>query len=164
MRTRFLAACMAAGVVALGAGAASASADTNTFDMPFSGPVTNDCFTPGEVIAINGTTHIKQTDNATLDGIKSQIEMNTTGVTGTTVFPVAGVKYVMNDQTSDMLHADLDDAQMTMEQTMILTRQRETTTTLPTGGDDFRLHLLIHLTVVDGVAKADKFDLRSECQ
>jgi hypothetical protein len=163
MRTRFLAACMAAGVVALGAGAASASADTINFDMPFSGTTENACI-PGEVIAINGTTHVKQTNNATLDGIKSQIEINTTGVTGTTVFPVAGVKYVMNDQTSDMQHADLDNVQMTMEQTMNLTRQRETTTTLPTGGDDFRLHLLIHFTVANGVAKADKWDLHTDCQ
>src|SRR4051794_24729576 len=161
MRTRVLAAFVAAGAVALGAGAASASADTITFDMPIAGDVTNEC--TGELIAISGTMHVKQTDNATLGGIKFQIETNLTGVKGTTVLPVAGVRYVMNDQMSDMQHSDLDDAQVTVENTTILTRQRETTT-LPTGGDDFRLHTLAHLTVVNGVAKADKVDMRSECQ
>jgi hypothetical protein len=153
--------CLAVVTVALGAGAASAWADTINFDMPISGTVTSDC--TGEVIAINGTMHVKQTDNATLDGPKFQIETNLTGVQGTTVAPVAGIRYVMNDQTSDMEHADLDNAQTTVENTTILTRQRETGS-FPLGGDDLRLHAITHLTVVNGVAKADKVDLRAECQ
>lgn len=161
MRTRVFAAYMAAGAVALGAGAASAAADTITFDLPVSGETTSDC--TGEVIAINGTMHVKQTNNSALGGIKSQIETNLTGVMGTTVAPVAGVKYVMNDQTTDIEHADLDNVQMTVENTTNLIRQRETTT-LPTGGDDLRLHAFTHFTVVNGVAKADKIDLRADCQ
>jgi hypothetical protein len=161
MRTRFLAACMAAGVVALGAGAASASADTITFDMPFSGPVTNDC--TGEVIAISGTMHFKQTSNLSLTGSKVQLETNFTGAKGTTI---TGVRYVMNDQISDMEHTDFDplgsNQQLTIENSTILTRQGESGALLT--GDDSRLHVLTHATVVDGVAKADKFDLRFDCQ
>jgi hypothetical protein len=161
MRTGSLVACMAVVTAALGAGAASAAADTINFDVPISAVVTSDC--TGEAIAISGTMHVKQTDNSTLGGIKFQIETNLTGVTGTTVAPVAGVKYVMNNQTSDMEHADVDDAQVTVETTMLLTRQRETGT-FPLGGDDLRLHVLMHFTVVNGVTKADKSDLRADCQ
>jgi hypothetical protein len=161
MRTGSLVACIAVVTAALGASAASASADTINFDVPISGVVTSDC--TGEAIAISGTMHVKQTDNAALGGIKSQIEMNFTGITGTTVAPVAGIKYVMNNQTSDMQHADVDDAQITVESTMLLTRQRETGT-FPLGGDDLRLHAITHFTVVNGVTKADKIDLRADCQ
>jgi hypothetical protein len=146
-------ACMAAA----GSGAATASAATITFDVPITGTVVSDC--TGDTVLVTGTMHVKQTDNSSLDSLKSQIEMNFTGVKGTTV---TGARYVMNDQTSDMQHADLfGDAQTTMENTTILTRQGESGALVT--GDDLRLHVLAHLTVTNGVTRAQKFDLRTDC-
>jgi hypothetical protein len=159
MRIRSWTACMA--VVAMATGAASASAATINFDVPVSGAVPNEC--TGEDVFINGTMHVKQTDNSSLTGLKSQIETNLTGVKGTGL--VTGARYVMNDQTSDMQHAEFDpfgNAQITMENSTLMTRQGETGALLT--GDDFRLHVLMHLTVVNGVTKADKSDLRADCR
>jgi hypothetical protein len=155
MRVRSWTACIAVVAAATGAGAATASAATITFDVPFTATIMSTC--TGEPMIIEGTTHTKQTDNASLSTpIKSQIEINSTGVKGTTL---SGVRYVMNSQYSDMQHADLDDAQLTIQQTLNLTRQGESFL-LP---DDQRVHVLTHLTVVNGVAKADKFDIRDDC-
>src|SRR3954447_11382557 len=121
MRVRYLATCMAVATLSVGVSASSASAATTTFDMPVAGPVTNDC--TGETFFIDGTAHVKSTNNSTLSGSKSQFEMNLTGVKGTTL---TGVRYVMSDQTSDMSHADFDafgNAQQTLENTTNLTRQ-----------------------------------------
>jgi hypothetical protein len=146
-------------VVAMaGPGVGSASAATITFDLPFSGLVPNDC--TGEMVLVTGTTHVKQTDNSSPGGIKSQIETNLTGAKGTGT--LTGARYVMNDQVSDMQHADLfGDAQTTMENTTILTRQGESGALVT--GDDLRLHVLAHLTVTNGVTRAQKFDLRTDC-
>lgn len=149
---------MAIVAVAVGAGATSASAATINEDVPIAGLVPNDC--TGEQILIDGTAHLKTTDNSSSDGTKSQVEMNLTGVKG--IAMVTGARYVTNSQTSDMLHADLDDAQTTMEQTIILNRQGETGALLT--GDDFRLHVITHLTVTNGVTKASKFELRFDCR
>jgi hypothetical protein len=152
-------ACMAAIALVAGAGAPSASAATINFDVPFSGTVTNDC--TGELVAITGTEHFKVTDNSTVTGLKSQIEMNLTGAKGTTV---TGVRYVMNQQTSDMQHAEFDpfgNAQLTLEQTTNLTRQGEDGALVI--GDDFRLHVIAHLTVVNGVPKSERNDVRADC-
>jgi hypothetical protein len=162
MTIRSLTAGLAVAAVAAGVGASSASANTITFDVPITGTVTS-C--TGELVTITGTQHVKQTDNSSLSGIKSQIEMNLTGVTGVTP---TGVRYVMNDQTSDIQHADFDpfgNAEMTMEESTLLNRQGETDV-LPLGvtGDDLLLHVLTHLTVSNGVARADKQDLRAECR
>jgi hypothetical protein len=146
-------------VVAMaGPGVGSASAATITFDLPFSGLVTSDC--TGEMVLVTGTTHVKQTDNSSPGGIKSQIETNLTGAKGTGT--LTGARYVMNDQVSDMQHADLfGDAQTTMENTTILTRLGELGALVT--GDDLRLHVLAHLTVTNGVTRAQKFDLRTDC-
>jgi len=160
MWIRPLAAALTVSAAVFGACATRASADTITFDVPVSGMVTNAC--TGEQVVIDGTQHFKVTDNSSLSGIKSEIETNLTGVTGTTL---TGVRYVMNDQTSDMEHADFDptgDAQLTMENTTIMNRQGQTSGLLT--GDDFRLHVLTHLTVVDGVPHADHSDLSSDCR
>lgn len=154
---------MAIVAVAAGAGAANASAETINEDFPFRGPVPSSC--TGETIAMEGTAHLKTTDNSSSDGIKSQIEMNLTGVKG--IGMLTGARYVMNSQSSEMAHAELDpdgNAQMTTEQTFILTRQGETGALL-TGdelltGDDFRFHVILHLTVTKGVPTAVKTDLR----
>jgi hypothetical protein len=161
MKFRSWTACMAVVAAATGAGAATASAATVNFDVPVSGTVFNDC--TAEWVTITGTQHVKVTDNSTAFELKSQIEMNLTGVKGTGV--MSGARYVMNDQTSDMQHADFDpfgDAQLTIENSTILTRQGETGALLM--GDDFRLHALTHLTVVNGVTKSDKTDLRADCR
>jgi opacity protein-like surface antigen len=150
---------MAIAAVAAGAGAANASAATLTEDVPVAGSVTNEC--TGEAIVIDGTAHLKVTDNSSLAGTKSQMEWNLTGVKG--IAMLTGVRYVMNYQTSEMLHADLDDAQQTTEHTIILTRQGETVGPLPIG-DDFRVHVIIHLTVTNGVTRADKIDLQGGCR
>jgi hypothetical protein len=147
-------------VVAVGSSAGTASAATITFDVPFSGLVENTC--TGEMVLVTGSTHVKQTDNSSLGGLKSQLEMNLTGAKGTTV---TGVRYVMNDQISDMQHADFDplgNAQLTVENTTILTRQGESGTLVT--GDDFRLHTIAHLTVANGVTRAEKTDLRADCR
>ena len=147
-------ACMAAA----GSGAATASAATTTFDVPFSGTVVSDC--TGDTVLVTGTMHVKQTDNSSLDSLKSQIETNLTGAKGTGT--LTGARYVMNDQVSDMQHADLfGDAQTTMENTTILTRLGESGALVT--GDDLRLHVLAHLTVTNGVTRAQKFDLRTDC-
>jgi hypothetical protein len=148
-------------VVAMaGPGVGSASAATITFDLPFSGLVPNDC--TGEMVLVTGTTHVKQTDNSSPGGIKSQIETNLTGAKGTGT--LTGARYVMNDQVSDMQHAEFDpfgNAQMTMENTTNLTRLGESGALVT--GDDVRLHVLAHLTISNGVLRAQKFDLRADC-
>src|SRR4051794_14852930 len=134
MTIRSLTASLTVAAVAAGVGASSAPAATITFDVPFSGTVMNDC--TGELATVSGTRHVKQTDNSSLTGIKSQIEMNLTGVKGVTP---TGVRYVMNDQTSDMQHADFDpfgNAEMTMEESTLLNRQGETGALLM--GDDLQ--------------------------
>jgi hypothetical protein len=140
--------------------APAASAETATFSEPFAAEVPNEC--TGDVFSAVGTVHMKLTSSITLTGLKSQVEMNLTGVQGTTL---TGVRYVMNSQTSDMSHADFDpdgDAQQTTEQTLIMNRQGETGALLT--GDDFQLHVITHLTVTNGVAKATKFDVRGDCR
>jgi hypothetical protein len=159
MRIRSRTACCIAAVAAACAGATNASAATTNFDVPIAGPVLNEC--TGEWVVIQGTQHVKVTDNSSLTGLKSQIEMNLTGVKGTTA---TGVRYVMNDQTSDMQHADFDpfgNAQLTMEESTLLNRQGESGALLM--GDDFRLHVLAHLTVAHGVVTSQKNDLRADC-
>jgi hypothetical protein len=149
-------ACMAV----VGSGAATASAATMTFDAPFSGLVPNDC--TGETVLVTGTVHTKQTDNSSPAGIRSQMETNLTGAKGTGT--VTGARYVMNDQVSDMQHAEFDpfgNAQMTMENTTNLTRLGESGALVT--GDDVRLHVLAHLTISNGVLRAQKFDLRADC-
>ena len=156
MRIRSWTACMAVVAAATGAGATTASAATETFDVPYSAAFMSSC--TGEFITLAGTTHTKATSNASLSTpIKYQIEINSTGVQGTTL---SGVRYVMNDQYSEMQHADFDDAQGSIEQTINLTRQGDNFL-LP---DDLRFHILTHVTVVNGFAKADKFDIREECR
>jgi hypothetical protein len=160
MRIRHFAAGVTVAVVVLAAHSAGASADTINFDVPVSGPVFNSC--TGETVIIEGTQHMKVTDNSSVDALKSQIESNLTGVKGTTL---TGVRYVMNDQTSDMEHADFDpfgNAQLTMENSTILNRQGETGALIT--GDDFRLHVLTHLTVTNGVPRAQRSDLRADCR
>jgi hypothetical protein len=132
-----------------------ASAETINFDEPFAGPVLNEC--TGETFMAEGTTHFKFTGSSTLTGSKSQAEMNLTGVKG--VVPLTGVRYVMNTQTSDMAHADFDpdgNAQQTMELTILITRQGDTSTFVL--GDDYRLHQVAHLTVANGMLKSLKVD------
>src|SRR3954447_5377114 len=151
MRVRYLATCMAVATLSVGVSASSASAATTTFDMPVTGPVVNDC--TGESFFIDGTAHVKSTDNSTLSGIKYQVEMNQTGVKGTTA---TGVRYVMNQQSSDMSHAEFDafgNVEQTLENTMNLTRQGESGALVT--GDDFRLHVLLHLTVSNGITRAN---------
>jgi hypothetical protein len=160
MWIRPVAAALTVTAAVFGACAPRAAADTITFDVPISGTVTNAC--TGELVVIDGTQHVKVTDNSSLTGIKSEMETNLTGVTGTTL---TGVRYVMNDQTSDMEHADFDPtggAQLTMENTTIMNRQGQTSGLLT--GDDFRLHVLTHLTVANGVGRADSSELRSDCR
>jgi hypothetical protein len=151
---------LAVAVVALGAGAPNASAETINTDVPVSGMVVS-C--TGEEVFIDGTMHVKATGSTSLNGTKSQIEMNLTGVKGTTV---TGVRYVLNQQVSDMQHAEFDafgNVQATYEQTDILTRQGETS--LFPVGDDLRLHWVVHLTMnSQGVPTSQKNDLRSECR
>jgi hypothetical protein len=149
-------ACMAA----VGSGAATASAATITFDVPFSGPVPNDC--TGEVMLVTGTTHFKETGSISPSGTRAQLESNLTGAKGTGT--LTGARYVMNVQTSDMQHAEFDpfgNVQLTVENTIILTRQGESGALLT--GDDFRLHAITHLTVTNGVTRAEKTDLRADC-
>jgi hypothetical protein len=160
MTIRSLTAGLAIAAVAAGLGASSASAETVNFDVPISAAVLNDC--TGELVTINGTQHMKVTDNSSLSGIKYQVEANLTGVKGITP---TGVRYVMNSQSSDMQHAEFDpfgNAQATMEQTTLLTRQAETGALLT--GDDFQLKVLTHLTVSNGVVRSDKQDLRFDCR
>jgi hypothetical protein len=107
--------------------------------------------------------HGRRGCDSSLSGIKYQLESNLTGVTGTGT--ISGARYVMNDQTSDMQHADFDplgNAQQTMEESTTLTRQGESGALLT--GDDFRLHVLLHLTVSNGVPRADSYDLRADCR
>lgn len=161
MRIRSWTACMAVVAATCGAGAATASAATITFDVPVSGMVLNEC--TGEWVAITGTQHFKETDNSSLAGLKFQIESNLIGVKGTSV--PSGARYVMNGQSSDMQHAEFDpfgDAQVTMENSTIMNRQGETGALM--AGDDFRLYALAHLTVVNGVTKSEKTDLRADCR
>src|SRR3954454_17981466 len=106
---------------AVAVAAPSASAETVTFIEPFARPVANDC--TGEMFSATGTTHIKSTGSVTLAGFKSEVEINLTGVQGTTP---AGVRYVMNSQSFDMSHAEFDpdgNAQQTMEVTILMVRQ-----------------------------------------
>jgi hypothetical protein len=152
--------CTAVAALVAVSGASSASAATINFDVPINGTVTNDC--TGELITISGTQHVKATDNSSLAGIKYQIEMNLTGVKGTTL---TGTRYVMNDQTSDMSHAEFDpfgNVQQTFENTTNLTRQGESGALVT--GDDFRLHALAHLTVSNGVIRSEKTDLNADCR
>ena len=152
---------MAIVAVAAGVGATSASAATINEDVPIAGAVVNEC--TGEEILIDGTAHLKVTDNSSSDGIKSHIEMNLTGVKG--IAMLTGARYVMSSQYSDTQHAEFDpfgNAQLTMEESTILNRQHETGGLLT--GDDFRLHVIIHLTVTNGVPKASKFEVRADCR
>jgi hypothetical protein len=158
MRLRLWAAGIA--VVTLGLGPAAANAETLTEDFPVSAVITSSC--TGEMIAIEGTLHFKQTNNSTATGTKSQIEVNATGVKGTTLAPVMGVRYVSNEQMSDMQHADLDSAQVTVENTVLLTRAGETGTFLQ--GDDLRFHMIAHLTFSNGMMRVEKVDMRDECR
>jgi hypothetical protein len=161
MRFRSWTACVAIAAMTAGASAASASAETTTFDLPVSGTVPNEC--TAEMVAIEGTSHNKFTNNSSLSGIKSQMEVNLTGIKGTGV--PSGARYVMNDQTSSMDHEEFDpmgNAQLTTEASTILTRQGEWGALLT--GDDFRLHVLMHLTIVNGVPRADSWDMRSDCR
>ncbi len=157
MRIRSWTACLAVATVA--GAAPNASAATITLSEPFAGVVPNDC--TGEGFVAQGTVHVKSTDNSSLGGLKFQVETNLAGVKGTGL--ITGMRYVMTQQTSDMTHADADDAQITNEQTIIMTRQGETATLL-TPGDDFQLHVITHLTVTNNVAKATKVDLRADCR
>ena len=160
MRIRSLTTCMVVAAVSAGVSASSALAATTTFDLPVTGAVLNEC--TGEWVVINATSHNKVTDNTTLSGIKFEIETNLTGVQGITA---TGVRYVMNDQTSDMQHASFDplgSVQINVEQSTILTRQGEAGALLT--GDDFRLHAVTHLTVANGVPRADGIDLRADCR
>jgi hypothetical protein len=161
MRIGYRAACVAVAAVTAGACAPSASAETITFDVPFSGLVPNPC--TGEEMQVTGTQHFKATGSITLSGSKSQLETNLTGAKGIGV--VTGARYVMNDQTSDMQHAEFDpfgNAQMTMENTTIMNRQGEGGALVM--GDDWRLHVLTHLTISSGVTRSDKSDLRADCR
>lgn len=158
-------ACMAVAAVLAGAVANPAHAATMNFDMPINGTATNSC--TGEDLLIDGTVHVKVTDNSTVFGIKSQIEMNLTGLKATTL--VTGARYVMNQQSSDMQHAEFDafgDAQLTIEESTLMNRQRETNAgiLLTDPGDDFLLHTVTHLTVVNGVTKSSKLDIRADCR
>jgi len=161
MRTRAWVACMAVVAAACGVGAGTAAAATTTFSVPIAGPVTSSC--TGEEFLIDGRMHVKQTDNTSPAGIKYQVEANLTGVTGTAL--LTGARYVMNDQTSDMGHAEFPpggNVQQTFETSTILTRQGETGALLK--GDDLRLHVLIHLTMSNGLMRADKLELRMDCR
>src|SRR4051812_31167088 len=128
---------------------------------PLSAMVVNDC--TAEWVVITGTQHVKTTDNSSLAGLKYQIESNLTGVKGITA---SGARYVMNDQTSDMQHAEFDPfgeaGQVTMENTTIMNRQGENGALI--AGDDFRLPVVAHLTVANGVAQPDKTDLQADCR
>ena len=160
MRTRRMTTLLGVAAVTSALGATGASAATINFDVPVTGAVPNDC--TGEMVIIEGTQHVKVTNNSSLLSIKSQMETNLTGVKGSTA---TGVRYVMNDQMSDMQHADFDPSgsvQMTVEQTTNLTRQGETGGLLT--GDDFRLHVLTHFTVANGVPRADRMDLSADCR
>ena len=145
-------------IAIVAATAPTASAAATTFSEPFSGAVPNDC--TGEMFFAEGTMHVSVTGSVTLDGFKSHTEMNLTGVKG--IGLVSGARYVMNQQSSDMQHADGDDAQQTIEQTIIMNRQGETGALVT--GDDFQLHVIAHLTVTNGVTKATKTDLRADCR
>jgi hypothetical protein len=161
MRTRAWIACMAVVAAAFGVGAGNASAATINFYLPVNGAVLNDC--TGEEVVINGTMHVKATDNTSPAAIKYQLEANLTGVTGTAL--VTGARYVMNNQNSDMGHAEFGafgNVQQTIETSTILTRQGETGTFLV--GDDFRLHAIAHLTISKGVPRAEKIELRADCR
>jgi hypothetical protein len=157
MKTRSCAACLAVAIMA--AVAPGASAETTSVSTPFAGELTSSC--TGEPFAAQGTMHVKTTADPTAIGLKYQIETNITGVTGRTL---SGVQYVSNDQTSDMTHADSDDAQVTFEQTIVLIRQGETTGLIPGKGDDLQFKLLTHLTVSNGVTRAVSFELRDDCR
>jgi hypothetical protein len=160
MRIRSYAASVAIAAVTAGACASSASAETITFDVPFSGLVPNPC--TGELMQVTGTQHFKETGSITLSGSKSQLEMNLTGAKGIGV--VTGARYVMNDQTSSMDHAEFDpfgNAQMTMETSTLMNRQGESGALIT--GDDWRLHVLAHLTISNGVTRSNKSDIRGDC-
>jgi hypothetical protein len=160
MRIRSWTACLAAVAVTAGPGVGNASAETINFDTPVAGPVTSEC--TGDTFVVNGMAHNKVTTNTSLTGSKSQIEVNLTGVTATTL---TGVRYVMSQQSSDMQHADFDpfgSAQITIEETTNLTRQGEGGALVT--GDDWRLHAVAHFTIVNGVVTADKTDLRADCR
>jgi hypothetical protein len=123
--------------------------------------VTSSC--TGEEVVITGTQHFSVSGNSSLDGLKAHVESNLVGVKGTAL--LSGARYVMADQISDMQHADFDpfgDAQVTMENSTVLTRLGETGP-LPTG-DDFRLHAFAHLTITNGVTRSEKTDLRADCR
>ena len=164
MRVGSWMACMAIVVVAAGAGAANASAEVLANEsVPFAGSVPSLC--PGfpELIAVEGTMHTKTAGSVSQDGdTKSQIETNITGVQGIGMLTLK--KYVMNVQSSEMAHTEADPEggmQATTQQTLILTRQGETGALLT--GDDFRLHVIIHLTQnSNGVPTAGKVDLGEE--
>jgi hypothetical protein len=158
MRIRSWTACLAAVALTVGPGVANASAETISFDTPVFGPVTNEC--TGDTFIVDGMAHNKVTTNSSLTGSKSQIEMNLTGVKATTV---TGVRYVMNQQSSDMQHADFDpfgNAQITIEETTNLTRQGEDGALVT--GDDWRLHAVAHFTIVNGVVSERRGDVRQD--
>jgi hypothetical protein len=163
MGIRHLTACAAVVATAAGGGAASALAATQNLDIPVAGIVENPCV-PTDVITVNGTAHMKVTDNSSLAAVKSQIEFNFTGVKATTL---TGVRYVNNTQSSDMQHFDFDplspNTQLTFEQTEIMNRQGDNG--LPVIGDDLRVHVVTHLTVNSkGVPTSQKFDINSDCR
>jgi hypothetical protein len=150
---------MGLAIATMAAAAPSASAETVTFSTPFAGDVVNTCTL--EDVAITGTLHMKDTANITLDSTKTQLEINTTNVSGTTPL---GVKYTMNSQYSEIQHASGDDAQQTVEQTLNMTRQGEMGTFLPGPGDDLRVHMLVHITTTNGVPTATTDNFRSDCR
>jgi hypothetical protein len=163
MGIRTWTACLAVVATAAGGGAASAWAATTQLDIPINGPLENPCV-PTDVATVTGTAHMKVTNNSSLDAVKSQIEINFTGVKVTTL---TGVRYVSNTQSSDMQHFSFDplspNTQLSGEQTLILNRQGDTG--LPVIGDDLRVHVVTHLTVNSmGVPTSQKFDLKSECR
>jgi hypothetical protein len=157
MRVRSWVVCLA--VILFAAAAPNASATTTTFSTPFAMPLTS-C--TGDEVLLQGTQHFKFTfDPTVIDGLKYQVEINTAGVSGQTV---TGVKYVYKDQSSEMNHSDVDDAQMTFEQTINMVRQGETSGLIPGDGDDLQFKILTHFTATNGMPKADQFEFRSDCR
>jgi len=145
--------------------AAPASAETFTFSVPLTGlPVVSEC-TGEPIVLTKGTSHYKATSDPSDDGFKFQIESNLSGISG--VGATSGARYVMQVQQSEMVHADLTNSQTTIETTTNLTRQRESSgiNLLLGPGDDYRLHVITHLTVnANGVPTAEKLETRADCR
>ena len=153
-------------VVIMAAAAQSASATATSFDVPLNGPVANEC--TEEVVVMTGTIHFSESINASPDDSKTHLEMNLVGVKGITA---TGVRYTMSSQTSDTQHADIDpegDALIMSEASTVMNRQGESFTGLMPAGDprldDYRLHVLMHLTVSNGEVTPRKMELRADCR